>query len=273
MKLSLIGMLLVLIFDASAQGEPTVILGIDENLDGQVPLVDRPNSTESRDRFVARLRPGQIGQDFESVGPRWFETGDGISFTPNVVAVRFSGYVHYAEVTNTATYANDGVYASSNDHYLYTTTEADTPFFSLSFSAPVTAFGFHAMDANDDFDPDYEAQIGLRLLLTHPDGRVTDVFNGDGLGTLPDGSAAFVGVLSPNDPFVSVDFQLDSDFGDGGTGIDDVYVAFAVPEPAYPRGLLVVMGFLAARTVTLHFQTLRCSWYWATLLMTMMREH
>ena len=61
------------------------------------------------------------------------------------------------------------------------------------------------------------------------------------------GSAAFVGVLLPNDPFISVDFQLDSDFGDGGTGIDDVYVGFAVPEPAYPGSLLVVMGFLAAR--------------------------
>ena len=190
-RLFLIGMLVVLTFDALAHGEATVILGIDENLDGQVPLVDRPNSTASRDRFVARLRPGQTGlQDFESVDPRSFETGDGISFTPNVVAARFSGYVHYAEVTNTATYANDGVYAASNDQYLYTTTEADTPFFSLAFSAPVTAFGFHAMDANDDFDPDYAPQFGLRVLLTHRDGRVTDVFNGDGLGTLPDGKCS-----------------------------------------------------------------------------------
>jgi hypothetical protein len=230
---------------------PIVFVGTDVNLTDEVPLTAHPIADGARERFLSQLTQGQYGiQDFDDLPVDYNVSESTLMFANSEITANVTDTyaVSLLQLMDTSDWGRfTGKYAVTGAQYLLADTEADTPYFTLEFSAPVTALGFYVADANDSLLPGEPSTWGLQVRLIDEFDQVVDVFSDDrpGLGSLANASASFVGIVSPDCPFVAASFWSTGGIGDEGIGIDSVTVGSAVPEP--PAATLFVLALLALR--------------------------
>jgi hypothetical protein len=207
---------------APAQAVPMTFFGEDLNPtgSGRIPLAGS-NSEVARNTFLASL-VGVGTEDFES-----FADGTGgplaISFpgSSGAISGTISGAGGIDEVI--AGTSGGGRWPTSGDKYW--TTNSSIGGFSISFSSPVSAFGFYGTDVGD-----ISGQLSLALTGT----VVTNIDIPHTVGAA-NASLLFFGVIDLVNPFSSVSFNSSAE--DDFFGVDDLTVGdreqiSLVPAPA-----------------------------------------
>ena len=140
---------------APAQAVPITFSGEDLNPigSGRIPLAGS-NSEAARNAFLASL-VGVGTEDFES-----FANGTGaplaLSFTGSSGAI--TGTITGASAIDEVTTGTSGAGRWPTSGNKYWTTNSSSSGFSISFSSPVSAFGFYATDVGD-----FNGQLSLAL--------------------------------------------------------------------------------------------------------------
>lgn len=125
----------------------------------------------------------------------------------------------WAKLTGTGTHVNhfpsSGRFATSGQRYVETGANGD---FRITFSAPISAFGFFGTDLGDHGN-------GLALVLTTPSGRTTRLIVPitHGVQGQTDGALHFFGFIDDRRSYVAIDF-LNTGRGGDVFGFDDMTV-------------------------------------------------
>lgn len=210
----------------TATAAPVIFFGEDLGLGESTRLLSTPNADAARDAFFASLS-GVGTESFES-----FTVGDGtvIAEFGSVTATLTGGNVAYQGPG-----ATNGVgrYPVSGTQYWQSSSST-----TLTFSAPVAAFGFYGVDIGD-----FNGQVTLTTTAGSP--LVLNV--GNSLNTAGGGVLYFgFYVTDPNELFTSITFGNTAP-GSDIFGFDDFSVGTLaqvapVPEPA---SLVLLGGVLA----------------------------
>lgn len=220
-------LLVVLGLAGAAQATPITFFGEDLGLGEGTPLLLWPNATAARTSFLSYLT---------GVGTETFELQTTGAVAP--LALSFPGSSGSITATLTGggnvafvvpgTTNGAGRYATSGSRYW----EASSTF-GITFSSPVSAFGFYGVDIGD---------FGGQVTVTTTGGlaqlfNVGNTTNGSGGGVL------FWGVIDPANSFTGVTFG-NTAAGTDLFGFDDMTIGDSrqittVPEP----GAVVLIGF------------------------------
>lgn len=183
------------------------------------------NSAAERDAFLAAIT-GEVTATFEDVS---VGTTNPMLVLPGYGTATFAGGGSVRQVVGPGTDGN-GRYATSGSRFYQTVSSAGRGGNILTFSSPVTAFGFSGIDIGD-----FGSQLSLVFRLT--DGTSTgwdlpyDASNGR--NSSRDGSILFAGFTNSTG-FTSVQF-VGTDAADN-FAFDDLTVGVAapsvVPEPS-----------------------------------------
>lgn len=202
----------------------------------------RPESDAAHADFLAALVPGTIGvEDFEddTVGPIAVAASIGLEFagTPTtgelLIQSTFTGSV---EGANSA-----GLFGSSGARFLSVAAAGGENYFTLSFSAPIVAFGFYGSSISNYASFGNFAPTAVRV----DDGDLIDVVNVP-TGVIPNGSASFFGLLSDT-PFTEVTLVNPAIGTTDGIGIDDLTVPAPPALTQLLTGLLGLVAYAARR--------------------------
>ena len=208
------GVALALVLAGTASAAPVTTFGEDLAVGGPAALT---NSTAARNAFVASLS-GFGTETFEG-----FMTG------ANNPALGFGGF-GTATLSGGATVRDAdlfGAHAFSGRRYVVTTETL-----VLTFSGPISAFGFFGSDLNE------AARVGLRL--TDIDGEITELTIPHGF-PLVSGANLFFGFSDLTNSYTSIALTTDAS-GEDSFGFDDIIVGSAgVPEPS--SWALMILGF------------------------------
>ncbi|MEO5813383.1 MAG: PEP-CTERM sorting domain-containing protein [Rhodanobacter sp.] len=192
---------------------PTTYFGQDQN-----PGSSTTNSDTARAQFLSNLSSGVGTEDFEGIAP-----GNHVSLSLNFpgstgsITANLSGSLLICASNGCG---GSGRFATSGSHYLDTTDA-----FVLSFSSPISAFGFYATDLGD-------VNGDLTLLLT---GGGTVTFTVPTAGSA-DGNQLFWGFIDSMQSYTGIQFGNTASGADF-FGFDDMtigdlgQVSVGVPEP------------------------------------------
>ncbi|MGB8168764.1 MAG: hypothetical protein WCF18_14805 [Chthoniobacteraceae bacterium] len=188
-----------------ANGAIVTYFGEDHNNSASTPLASLPNSSAAAANFLSQLT---------GVGTETFEGKSGgsplaLSF-PGAGTATLSGgsgtVVTLADQTITNGFGRYGITRDGGTESFYEVAAGGTGNFSISFSAPIAAFGFYGIDIGD---------LGgtLQLQLTGG-GNVTVNVPNSQLNN--DGSVLFFGLISDNpaQTITKIDFLTTSGSGD-----------------------------------------------------------
>jgi hypothetical protein len=219
----------------SAASAFTVFFGEDVNNSESTPLAAFPNATAAEAAFQSNLF-GVGTEDFEG-----FSSGTGnplaLVFPGAGTATLSGGGGAIASVT-AGTTNGFGRYGTSGTNYWEVDAGASGDF-TISFSAPVAAFGFYGVDIGD-----FGGQ--LQLQFDDPASSLLTVNNTIGSSASTGGSVFFYGVIVSNagEQFSKIQFETSTGQGDV-FAFDDMTVGSlqqaAVPVPA--AGVLAAAGF------------------------------
>lgn len=181
----LIATIVLLFFSSSAFA--TTFFGKNLGLGEGTPLATWPNATAAETSFLSNLA-GVGTETFESFSPG---TGSPLTLTfPGAGTATLTDSAGSIESVPTGQTNGVGRYAISPTQFWNT----GAGNFSISFSAPVAAFGFYGVDLGD-----YGGD--LQLAFDGGAGTFTVTTNGD-----PGGSVLFWGLIDQSHPFTSVSF-------------------------------------------------------------------
>jgi hypothetical protein len=215
-KIALLVTLLFLCFSSSAFA--TTYFGKDPGLGEGTPLAAWPNATAAENSFLSNL-VGIGTETFES-----FAVGTG---SPLILTFPGAGTATLSDpfdaIASVPTGQTNGVGRYAISPTQYWETSAGT--FTITFSAPVAAFGFYGVDLGD-FGGD------LQLAFNGGAGNFLVPTNGD-----PGGTVVFWGLIDTANPFTFVSFTntaAGSDyfaFDNMTIGSVEQVVPGEVPEP------------------------------------------
>ena len=227
----LAGLLLGCALALSAQAAPITYFGINGVTSGSPPTPDAARSS-----FVAAA--GTVAaQSFED-----FAVGAvPASFSVGAVGVGFAALTTQAgDYTVLTTGSGTGVYGTEpadGKSYIESLADEGESYFSMLFSTPVTALGFHISDLSD-WAGDTRVAVGLRIVLTHASGP-DDELPLLGEGVLPsqmsNGNLSFFGVIDTANPITGFRILTPGANPDGDAiGLDLLTLSqpASVPEPA-----------------------------------------
>lgn len=184
-----------------AAAAPITFFGEDLGLGEGTVLAATPNADAAQSAFLA----GLIAPGVET-----FETRSGgaplaISFANGVTAT-LSGSGSVTSLANGVTNGNGryGVTNDGGDNERYWESGGGANAFTLTFSAPISAFGFYGIDIGD-----FDGQVTATTA-----GGLNQVFNVGNSVNIAGGSVLFFGVIDPLASFTSVSF------GNTGSGSD-----------------------------------------------------
>lgn len=209
-----------LLFASAGYATPTTFFGQDQN-----PATTTANSDNARAQFLSQLSSGVGTENFEGI-PAGSSSLLSLNFpgsTGNITANLAGSLLICA--TNGC--GGGGRFATSGTHYLDTTDN-----FDLTFSSPISAFGFYATDLGD-------INGDLTLMLT---GGGTVNFTVPTAGSA-NGNQLFWGFIDPLQSYTGIQFGNTASGADF-FGFDDMTVGdlgqvkINVPEP----GSLVMFG-------------------------------
>jgi len=174
--------------------KPLIILGADINAEAEGYIGECTEATEEHERFLNFLEEDVNTENFEGFDPE-----DAGPWAMDFGAV-LSGDARIADAGNGDTNP-DGCFPISGNQYLHVAPDNNTeaPAFTLTFDEPRAAFGFFALNFQDD------TPLTLTFETAAGDENTVDVFNRSD----PSGSVLFSGVIDTENPFVSVSFECD----------------------------------------------------------------
>lgn len=216
----------------TAQAAPVTFFG--EDLSNGNPVASHPNSDAARANFFSNLT-GVSTETFEGIA-----TGTSVPFAVSFGAAGTATLTGGGSVQSGASSSNQ--FPISGTKYFNTTST-----FLLTFSSPISAFGFYGTDIGD-------VSANLTLTLTGSNGttvlNVPNVVN----STTADGSALYFGFYDTANTYTSISF---AGAGSDVFGFDDFSIGSRaqvtpnpVPEPATLAVLasgLVGLGLLRRR--------------------------
>jgi hypothetical protein len=226
---------------ASASAAPIIFFGEDLGA-GEGAVVASPNADAAQASFLATLiNPGI--ESFEGTAAGTIAPF-GINFANGITAnLTDAGEVVSLPDGTTNGFGRYGVTDDADDDERYLDLGGGANAFALTFSAPVSAFGFFGIDIGD-----FDGQVTATTA-----GGLNQVFNVGNSLNIEGGSVLFWGVVDPANTFTSVSF---GNTGSGADvfGFDDFTVGTAeqvvdpgpnpVPEPT--TVLLLGAGLAAA---------------------------
>lgn len=202
----------------------------------------RPESDAAREDFLSAIVPGTVGiEDFEdeTVGPIPTAASIGLEFPATATTgllLMQSGFAGSVEEADLA-----GVFASSGVRYLSVGATGGQNYFTLSFSAPISAFGFYGSSISNFATFGNFAPSGVRL----DGGDLIDLVNLP-TGSIPSNSASFFGLVSDT-PFTEVTLVNPAIGTSDGIGIDDITVPAPAAHSQLLAGLLGLVGHALRR--------------------------
>ena len=221
-KLSLILCSILLIFGIAgiANAAPVTFFGEDLGLGEGTALSSWANASAAESNFLSNL-VGVGTEDFETYSDG---TGTPLALTfpgAGTATLNGSGYVN---TVTPGTTNGVGRYAISGSNYWEATSE-----FSLTFSAPIAAFGFYGIDIGD-----YDGQVTLHCT----NGDTLDINIGNSMN-ISGGSVLYFGFYDLEHAYTSIEFGNTAEgvdffgFDDFTIGtIEQVVPSQGVPEPA-----------------------------------------
>lgn len=210
---------------APLSATPIVFFGQDVNIKGDPATATPTNSNAAHNSFVANLS-GTSTQTFES-----YAYGTGLPLT---VSFGSAGDATLNDPTGGSfiSSGNDGFgrFAISGTKYLETGAGSG---FTITFSQPISAFGFYGTDVGD-----FGGVLSLGLGGTNPTSLIVPATVGAGGST--SGSALYYGFYDTQNSYTSISFN---NMGSGGVdvfGFDDFTIGSlaqvtpvaATPEPS-----------------------------------------
>lgn len=184
-----------------ATAAPVTFFGEDLGGGEATVLAATPNADAAQAAFLAGLI---------SPGVETFETLSGgtplaVNFANGITAT-LSGSGEVVALTNGVTngFGRYGVTNDGGDDERYWDAGGEANAFTITFSAPVSAFGFYGIDIGD-----FDGQVTATTA-----GGLNQVFNVGNSTNIDGGSVLFWGVIDPNASFLSVAF------GNTGSGVD-----------------------------------------------------
>jgi len=192
--------------------------------------IETPNSLQARDEFLGALT-GWETEDFESYYTGTEEGSydtrvriDTLSFGEQKATLSESqGAIYYASEETTL----NGAIPLSGTNLIV---DFLTPY-AIDFETPQAAFGAFITDFNDG-----GARLVLRL--THEDGSIEDVEVPHTSTNVKSGSALYLGLIDPDNPFTRVKLHHYGGYYDG-FGYDDITIA--TPEQIRPESIPVTV--------------------------------
>jgi hypothetical protein len=208
---------------ATAHAAPIIYFGEDRGA-GEGTVIATPNSDAAQASFLSGLLNPGI-ETFEGIADNTAAPFN-VNFANGVTATLAGGGIVNSLADNTTNGAGRyGVTGDPDGDERYLDLGGGANAFTLTFSQPVSAFGFYGIDIGD-----FNGQVTLTTA-----GGLNQVFNvGNSTGILG-GSVLFWGVIDPNATFTSVSFG-NTGSGTDVFGFDDFTVGtpqqVRVPEPA-----------------------------------------
>ena len=226
-KLFLLVSVFLLIFSTYAYAAPLTFFGEDLGMGEGVRLASTPNAVNAENAFLANL-VGVGTEDFEG-----FSNGDTGPLAVNFGTAGTATLNGGGSVRSVPSGTNgSGRYPISGNNYWDTSSGN----FTISFSAPIAAFGFYGIDIGD-FDGQIKATLTNGSSYEY---AIPHTVGGEG------GAVLFWGIIDTGNLFSSVEF---SNTGSGADvfGFDDFTIGSveqvkppeSVPEP----GTLLLFGF------------------------------
>lgn len=217
---------------SAAQAAPQVLYGHDRGLGEHQPLTDTPNANTARDAFLALVEDA-VTEDFEGFREfKGFLTGLSLNFgalgTSSLQSTDGNRSMWVDTVTRGTT-NTVGRYAISGTNYL----QVSSSYFQLSFSSPVSAFGFHGIDIGD-----FSGRFTLEVI--RPNG-VSTSHSLDDTYRSPGGGVLYWGLIDAENPFSSIRFG-NSNSGTDWFGFDDMTIANAKSQAVAEPGALGLLG-------------------------------
>ncbi|HTM96515.1 MAG TPA: PEP-CTERM sorting domain-containing protein, partial [Croceibacterium sp.] len=204
----------------AAYAAPTTFFGQDQN-----PGSSTINSDAAHTQFLSNLSSGVGTENFEGIaGGNYGSLALTFPGSTGNITANLSGSLL---ICTTNGCGGAGRFATSGTHYLDTTDN-----FTLTFSSPISAFGFYATDLGD-------INGDLTLLLT---GGGTVNFTVPTAGSA-DGNQLFWGFIDPLQSYSGIQFGNTAS-GSDFFGFDDMIIGdlgqvqIGVPEP----GALAMLG-------------------------------
>jgi hypothetical protein len=186
---------------SGASAAPIIFFGEDLGGGENVVLAATPNANNAQNAFLAGLiNPGV--ETFESLaggGPLAVNFANGVTAT-----IAGSGSVTSLADGTTNGFGRYGVTGDGDADERYWDSGGGANAFTLTFSAPVSAFGFFGIDIGD-----FDGQVTATTA-----GGLNQVFNVGNSTNTRGGSVLFWGVIDPTNSFTSVTF------GNTGSGVD-----------------------------------------------------
>lgn len=210
--------------------------GEDLNNSNSVPLASTPNSSTAESAFLSNLT-GVGTETFESIAPG--TVAPLVLTFPGAGTATLSGQGQVVDVApGTTNGAGRYSIPSATSSNYFSVDAGGSPAFTITFGAPVAAFGFYGVDLGD-----YGAQLTLAL----SNGSTLAPNNTLGSGGSTDGSVMFFGFIAqnPGEFFTTVSFNTQ---GGGDTFAFDNFTigspgqVVTVPEP----GTLALLGMALA---------------------------
>lgn len=185
---------------------PQIFFGEDAGIDEDTRLLSRPNADAARNAFLSMLS-GVGTENFEG-----FIAGAAVPLNVVFPGAGTATITDSGEIVNVPSGTNGvGRYPISGDQFL----ETDSTI-TITFSAPVAAFGFYGVDIGD---------FSGAITLTLADGNNTVVNVGNSIN-VNGGGVLYFGYIDAANPFTAVTFgntALGSDF----FGFDDFTIGSA----------------------------------------------
>lgn len=235
-----IGLFTLLVPFAAVQAAPTVFRGVDNS---DVSNGAAHPTADAAAAAFATAAGSLLVNGFEGATVGGIPAS--LDFGAGVTASFSSAATNRARVSTGvgefSTFPLDGT------RYFEAVTLNNTAFFSMSFSAPLSALGFYTTDASD-WSGSTGPIPGLVVELTTANGTVSfDLLDRADVSTVVNGNVAFFGIVDAGNLITGFSIRNPAGApGEDALGVDSLQVATPVPLPATLPLALSALGGLAA---------------------------